>query len=1188
MMPVENTKPGRRVGIVIPWFGRDLRGGAELHAWELASRLSARGHDVEVITTCCRAHQADWSTNYHEPGVVHEPEGFSIRRFRVGARDQSAFDQVNAKLIATTKAELIRGVSPLSATEEGIFIDELIRSPDLLAYLAADGASFAAILFLPYLYFSTLRGVPLVADKAILVPCLHHESYAFLPEVARAFERARKILFLAEGEAELALRLFGPGIHSRSLVAGAGVDFSISDRGVEGPHRSIDQPFVLCLGRQDLGKNTLFLVRAFVQFKERYPESRLALVLAGPGSIPLPEPCRDVVNLGLVSESQKAGLLAGCLALLAPSANESYSRVLMEAWHHGRPAIVHGDCLATATAVERSGGGWTATSFQDWVDAFRRITEAEVSELALMGANGTRYLATVGSWDVAIARYEAAISEVASAIVGPTKLAGRPIHQVLSNLAYGDAISNEALWIRDSLRELGHPSEIYALDRHPRVQDRSMPWSAGCLSPDDAIIYHHSIGSAVTQQVCQHPGPKGLIYHNITPAHFFAPYLPMHERLCQQGREHLPRLAEQFGVSVGDSTYNALELAEQGFANPGVLPLCIDPDKWRGRPDPEKMQALHSGDTNIIFVGRLCPNKRQEHLIAAFAHYVRIDPKSRLHLVGTPVTPNDKYEACLRQLVDDLKLTDRVSFTGHVDDAQLAAYYATAHLFWSMSEHEGFCIPLIEAMWFDVPVLAFAACAVPETVGLAGRLFTTKDDLSVLAEVAFKMIRDPKTRREIIAAQRVRREAFLPARVRKGLAAFVERICAHSKVPITGSLPALDTLNEIALVATGPIEALALGIPISSALRQRAPRARITLLTHQDCISVADEFSVDAIETIDAPWMSGTIAHPTFSEQTSSSVPRRYDLVLNLGYDRESYIFAATLRHRHLLSCGRQDGAQAVVSTAELLSGHGLNAAKQAKVVLDSLCIASYGIARFNNSSGNPEANQRNRNIGAIVLVIHAETEADRWPVIEFRELARRLRQGGSPVLLVGAESDRLGTLDWAEEYGCGNLCGELTLRTFAELATCCACVVSSTSRFLQVALCVDAPIVQVLPNGGLVRYSPSPVSCHRQWQEEMVPSSSQPENRTISSSRVRWSSVDATEAAVRQVLAARQIVDAKHPESAMGLDPTSSVRAADFPTVLEAAPVAPRNAHFLSPAGVREPTGDCHTPHKAPCLGAN
>ena len=287
-------------------------------------------------------------------------------------------------------------------------------------------------------------------------------------------------------------------------------------------------------------------------------------------------------------------------------------------------------------------------------------------------------------------------------------------------------------------------------------------------------MYHHSIGSEITSVAAAHDGPKCLIYHNITPTRFFSEDLPELAQIVEAGRQDLPGLALAFPLSVGDSAYNAAELKRCGFRQPGVLPICIEPNKWNIRADTQVMAELQDGRTNLLFVGRFVPNKRQEDLVEAFAQYLRLDSTARLILAG-PIDIGAPYYERVMTLIDRWKLGEHVRVTGLVDDSQLLAYYRTAHLLWSMSEHEGFCVPIVEAMWNEVPVLAYKSSAVPETMADAGVIFCGKQDLLQLASLAKVLAEDETVRRKILAAQRNRRRAFLPEAVQPKLAALVEK-----------------------------------------------------------------------------------------------------------------------------------------------------------------------------------------------------------------------------------------------------------------------------------------------------------------------------------------------------------------------------------------------------------------------------
>ncbi|HEX8680377.1 MAG TPA: hypothetical protein VF683_10480, partial [Chthoniobacterales bacterium] len=305
-----------KLGIVIPWFGRELKGGAEQQAWQVAARLAARGHHVEVLTTCCRSHQDDWSTNHLPAGVTSEPEGFLIRRFPVEARDRAAFDRVCGKLQAIPRSELKRGIPAVSREEAAVFVRELIRSAALLHFVAQNATEFSRLIFLPYLYSPVIDGVEVLGKRAALQPCLHDESYAYIPQVKEAFAAAGTLLFNSAGEMNLAAKLFGPAILSKSHLIGEGVEHVAPTPA--GDSRVPFERFVVYLGRKETGKNTDLLLRAFHAFRRSRPNSDLRLVFAGHGTIET-EGDTGAIDLGLIDEATKAALLRNCKALLQPS-----------------------------------------------------------------------------------------------------------------------------------------------------------------------------------------------------------------------------------------------------------------------------------------------------------------------------------------------------------------------------------------------------------------------------------------------------------------------------------------------------------------------------------------------------------------------------------------------------------------------------------------------------------------------------------------------------------------------------------------------------------------------------------------------------------------------------------------------------------------------------------------------------
>lgn len=774
-----------RLAVVTPWFGDTLRGGAEQQSRQIALRLAARGHDVEVLTTCARSFADDWSENFYEPGV--EAGGaLNVRRFPLDARDARRFDEANARLLAPHAEDLKPGVSPVATEDARAFVDHNINSAALVSHLRDARENFRALLFIPYLYGTTLRGLPLVAARACLQPCLHDEAYARLPAVAEIFRTARRILFNSEGERETALKLFGPGIHTRSRLVGEGVETTQSEESQIDdalPTELRGARFVLYLGRRDATKNVDLLLRSFRRFRRIFDSDDLKLVLAGAGRESFHSPDEGVHDLGFVDEAIKTALLRAARALFQPSRNESFSRALMEAWLMYRPVAAHRDCRATAIAVERARGGWLAATVEEWAEIFAAVAAASEEELRALGARGHRYAREHADWDKVIDRYEAVFAELGDE-AKPKQVTRdgslRAVHQLLPDAVTGDAITNHALSIRDHLRGSGFESDIFAkrveaeLAHEARLFDDSEIDSG--IDAGAGLVYHHSIGSEMTAAAIAHAGAKCLVYHNVTPAEFFAPYRPGFAWLLEAGRASLRRLARHFPCSVGDSAFNAAELSSAGFDAPGVLPIIVSPDKWNIEHDETLMRELQDGRTNLLFVGRCAPNKRQDALVEIFAEYLLLDPSARLILAGE-ARASDPYSRKLLREIERRTLTRSVIVTGKITDAALLAYYRTAHLYLSASEHEGFGVPLVEAMWFDVPVLARRGTAVTETLGDAGALYDAGENFVTVARLAHALARgDEDLRRRVLAAQRVRREAFTPAALRPVLDRLVRRM----------------------------------------------------------------------------------------------------------------------------------------------------------------------------------------------------------------------------------------------------------------------------------------------------------------------------------------------------------------------------------------------------------------------------
>jgi glycosyltransferase involved in cell wall biosynthesis len=286
----------------------------------------------------------------------------------------------------------------------------------------------------------------------------------------------------------------------------------------------------------------------------------------------------------------------------------------------------------------------------------------------------------------------------------------------------------------------------------------------------DLTILHFALPSAMTDEFGRLPGGRVLQYHNVTPAAFFAPYDPALFRLASLAREELATLAGRVDLALGVSDYNRRELESLGFAQTGVFPLPVDTSRVTGKIERPSLEKILDDElVNFLFVGRIAPNKKIEDHIKLAEHYKRyVDAYYRFIFVGRcDAVP--RYYSTIRALMSEYRLLDeRFVFTGQVPNEELAAYYQHAAVYISLSEHEGFCAPLLEAMAADVPVLAYAAAAVPETLGGAGVQFAPKD-LEYAAELLGALAFDDDLRAKVIAGQRRRLADFGDDRITRQL-----------------------------------------------------------------------------------------------------------------------------------------------------------------------------------------------------------------------------------------------------------------------------------------------------------------------------------------------------------------------------------------------------------------------------------
>ena len=308
------------------------------------------------------------------------------------------------------------------------------------------------------------------------------------------------------------------------------------------------------------------------------------------------------------------------------------------------------------------------------------------------------------------------------------------VHQFHPTIAPGDAMGDHVMALRARLRQWGYASEAYAVEVKPGMESEARSYRElfRTITPEDTLILHFSTGNEVFDQLVKLPGRHVLVFHNITPPEFFTginPHAAAHARL---GLRQLTQLAPSIDIGIGVSEFDRRALDAAGYRRTATVPILIDWSRFDVEPDDAVAGLLHDIRTKLLFVGRISPHKRQDDLIRMLAYYRRcIDPEALLVLVGSH-RDQPQYFARLQALAEQLGLASAVRFTGPVSLPELVAYYREASAFVSLSEHEGFGVPLLEAMYLGAPVVAYAAAAVGETVGRAGVLFRQKD----LAEIA--------------------------------------------------------------------------------------------------------------------------------------------------------------------------------------------------------------------------------------------------------------------------------------------------------------------------------------------------------------------------------------------------------------------------------------------------------------------
>lgn len=384
----------KKIGFVVPWFGENIPGGAEMALRGITEHLYQAGVDIEILSTCVKEFSADWHTNYHST-QLDSFKGMPVRRFKVRKGDLDTFRQINYKLMHGVK---------ITRKEEETFIREMINSTDLYKYMEEHQEEYDLFVFIPYMFGPTYYGAKVCLEKAVLIPCFHDESYAYMSIFKETFSKVAGMAFNAQPECELANRLYDlsdvititPGLGLDTDMVGSKEDF-VKEFGIK-------DPFILYAGRKDEGKNVGTLVKYFAEYKARH-DNPLKLVLIGGGQMKIPKEIQDdVYDLGFVDIQSKYNAYAAASLLCQPSKNESFSFVIMESWLCHRPVLVHDGCPVTKHFAKTSNGGLYFGNYFEFEGCVDYILE-HPEEADAMGELGREFVLSHFAWDVVVKNY---------------------------------------------------------------------------------------------------------------------------------------------------------------------------------------------------------------------------------------------------------------------------------------------------------------------------------------------------------------------------------------------------------------------------------------------------------------------------------------------------------------------------------------------------------------------------------------------------------------------------------------------------------------------------------------------------------------------------------------------------------------------------------------------------------------
>lgn len=356
------------------------------------------------------------------------------------------------------------------------------------------------------------------------------------------------------------------------------------------------------------------------------------------------------------------------------------------------------------------------------------------------------------------------------------------VHQFVHSYVDHDATSSHARHLQRVIRGMGIRSEVFAGEwRGEKSKATFFREYAGGAPDRTWLLYHLSTASPMAEFLQSRPEHVAMSYHNVTPSKYMEPWEPSVAPELDIARKQLKALSSKTELAIAASKYSEAELIEAGYRNTAVAPILFDPADFanaREQKTYDKLRRLKdAGGVDWLFVGRVTPHKCQHQIVQAFAVYKRLyDENARLHLVGG--ISSHKYLTVLKQYVERLELQDSVFITKGVSDGAMGAYYDTADVFVCLSEHEGFGVPVLEALHHELPVIAFAAAAVGETLGSGGLVLPDKAP-STVAVAAHRILSDEVLRKSMVAAGHRRLDDFALPVVEKQWIELIEKMVAE-------------------------------------------------------------------------------------------------------------------------------------------------------------------------------------------------------------------------------------------------------------------------------------------------------------------------------------------------------------------------------------------------------------------------